>query len=293
MSYFGDQILQLRKKEGLSQEEFAYRIGVSRQIVSRWENGVAIPRTTKVKTICDEFNVTPNSLFGTTDSKDYIDNEKDENESKEKKKRISIRSIIAILVSIILFLYLLFFIHNTYLLNVLDKTFKEYDKWTNYYAEIEFFSETETTNKYKIWYKDNYYKIIVERFEDGVLANEDKRYVDCNSSTNQDTDLSGTSVELENDNTISRIYNNGSYIKQFFPWIYDVEKNKINLALSNRIKIAENKRKVIEIGRKVLVLDEDSMMPDSFSDMSKGKIKFINYNITLNCVNDEDIKKDL
>ncbi len=34
-----DRIQQLRKKAGLSQEELADRVGVSRQAVSKWESG--------------------------------------------------------------------------------------------------------------------------------------------------------------------------------------------------------------------------------------------------------------
>ena len=36
-----DRIQQLRKKKGISQEELADRIGISRQAVSKWESGVS------------------------------------------------------------------------------------------------------------------------------------------------------------------------------------------------------------------------------------------------------------
>ena len=37
-----DRIQQLRKRKGISQEELADRIGVSRQAVSKWESGVSL-----------------------------------------------------------------------------------------------------------------------------------------------------------------------------------------------------------------------------------------------------------
>ena len=38
-----EKIVQLRKEQGLSQEELAERLGLSRQAVSRWESGTALP----------------------------------------------------------------------------------------------------------------------------------------------------------------------------------------------------------------------------------------------------------
>lgn len=40
-----DVILELRTKKGLSQDELAEKLYVTRQAVSRWENGETIPNT--------------------------------------------------------------------------------------------------------------------------------------------------------------------------------------------------------------------------------------------------------
>ena len=44
-----DIILELRTKKGLSQDELAEKIFVTRQAVSRWENGETIPNTETLK----------------------------------------------------------------------------------------------------------------------------------------------------------------------------------------------------------------------------------------------------
>lgn len=64
-----EKITLYRKKNGLSQEELAEKIGVSRQAVSKWETGDALPEITKLKALADTFNVTVDFL---------LDDEKDE-----------------------------------------------------------------------------------------------------------------------------------------------------------------------------------------------------------------------
>ena len=59
-----DIILELRTKKGLSQEELAEKIFVTRQAVSRWENGETIPNTETLKLLSKLFNVSINTLLG-------------------------------------------------------------------------------------------------------------------------------------------------------------------------------------------------------------------------------------
>ena len=51
-------ILELRTKKGLSQDELAEKVMVTRQAVSRWENGETVPNTETLKLLSKEFNVT-------------------------------------------------------------------------------------------------------------------------------------------------------------------------------------------------------------------------------------------
>lgn len=59
-----DIILKLRTSKGLSQDELAEKIYVTRQAVSRWENGETTPNTEALKLLSKLFDVSINTLLG-------------------------------------------------------------------------------------------------------------------------------------------------------------------------------------------------------------------------------------
>ncbi|KGK88201.1 hypothetical protein SDC9_146767 [bioreactor metagenome] len=59
----GEKLLDLRKKAGLSQEEVADKLGVSRQTVSKWETDQTVPELIKAKFICQLYNVSYDYLI--------------------------------------------------------------------------------------------------------------------------------------------------------------------------------------------------------------------------------------
>ena len=59
-----DIILELRTKKGLSQDELAEKIFVTRQAVSRWENGETTPNIETLKLLSKLFDVSINTLLG-------------------------------------------------------------------------------------------------------------------------------------------------------------------------------------------------------------------------------------
>ena len=59
-----DVILELRTKKGMSQEDLAKKVFVTRQAVSRWEAGETIPNTETLKLLSKLFDVSINTLLG-------------------------------------------------------------------------------------------------------------------------------------------------------------------------------------------------------------------------------------
>ena len=103
MEQIGSIIKDIRKKNNLTQNEFASILGVTFQAVSKWENDKSIPDITILKDISNKFNVDLNYLIS---GKKVNINKK----SFFKKNMIIIIAIIFIIISICIFLF--FHKHN-------------------------------------------------------------------------------------------------------------------------------------------------------------------------------------
>lgn len=77
-----EKLYTLRKKSGMNQEELAEKLSVSRQAISKWENGESLPEITKLKMIADIFSVTTDFLLDDT-ADEFIKNEYPENTEKK------------------------------------------------------------------------------------------------------------------------------------------------------------------------------------------------------------------
>lgn len=59
-----DILLKLRMQKGLTQEDLAEKVYVTRQAVSRWENGETVPNTDTLKVLSKFYGVSINTLLG-------------------------------------------------------------------------------------------------------------------------------------------------------------------------------------------------------------------------------------
>ena len=91
----GEKISQLRKKMGLSQEELAEKLNVTRQTISKWETNQSSPDFEKIVPLCDLFEITTDELL-----RGKSENIKNLDDSKIRRKT-------ACKVSISVFIYFL------------------------------------------------------------------------------------------------------------------------------------------------------------------------------------------
>lgn len=64
-----ENIYSLRRKSGMSQEQLAEKIGVSRQAISKWEGGLSTPELDKLKSLSECFQVSIDELTGNQTTK--------------------------------------------------------------------------------------------------------------------------------------------------------------------------------------------------------------------------------
>jgi len=60
---FSEQLVRLRRMQGLSQQQLADRLSVTRQAVSKWESGQAMPEADKILQLADLFSVSCDQLL--------------------------------------------------------------------------------------------------------------------------------------------------------------------------------------------------------------------------------------
>jgi len=80
-----EKLYKLRKKSGLSQEQLAEQLNVSRQAISKWEQGTAVPESEKLISISNYFGVTVDYLLK-EDTKDTMNTTAEDVEENPKMK---------------------------------------------------------------------------------------------------------------------------------------------------------------------------------------------------------------
>ena len=101
---FNEKLQELRKKKGLTQEELAEALYVSRTAISKWESGRGYPNLDSLKEIAKYYSVTIDELLS---SDEVLSIAEEDNKQKEKHLRSLVFGLLDI--SVIMFFFLPFF----------------------------------------------------------------------------------------------------------------------------------------------------------------------------------------
>lgn len=132
-----EKLVTLRKEKGLTQLAVAEKLDVSRQAISRWESGIALPSTDNLRCLSSLYEVPSDYLLKEdSERKSNPDNEPAPDKLQHKNKK-TVAIIAAALVGILAIGILCYFLtrNNEKYIDVVDA---ESDQWNESHAEIEF-----------------------------------------------------------------------------------------------------------------------------------------------------------
>lgn len=121
-----ENIKNLRKSKGLSQEELAIKLNVVRQTVSKWENGLSVPDSNMLILLADELDTSVSVLLGENVHENSSDDIKTISEKLEvinlqlaKRSMAKVKTVRWILISLCILIVMLFialaFMNSSYL----------------------------------------------------------------------------------------------------------------------------------------------------------------------------------
>lgn len=119
---FGSNLTKFRKIKGLTQEELAEKMQVSRQSVSKWETGESIPDVTKIVKIADILQISMDELCGRDFSNEQIPQQLQKQPPSSKSFKINPFIILMLMLLCVFCGYLVGQYERTATDNILSKT---------------------------------------------------------------------------------------------------------------------------------------------------------------------------
>lgn len=166
----GKLIAELRKKQGLTQQDLGDKVGVGFKAVSKWECGTTLPDITIINEVSKILGISTDELL-TGELKEEIPNEENNNDDKDTKK-VSPKLIvtISIITVILIFITSIFVYQNnkTYKYKVISGEKEEYYVDGIAYAKNDNISVTINEIRFK---NEEFSKTIIQNYEYTITIN--------------------------------------------------------------------------------------------------------------------------
>ena len=189
---FNEKLIELRKKEGLSQEELGYKLNVTRQTISKWELGQTTPEMDKLVEMSKIFNISVDELINEseiTPKQNPIIEDQPIGEKSTKEKNIKIIIVGALVIVIVLIVFKLFIG-----LNILNKVTDTQGNIFNNFFSI-FDKATNTIEQAKEKDNENENNIATENFSSSMeIFNETENRITLENFNGHIEILSGTQM---------------------------------------------------------------------------------------------------
>ena len=155
---FGENLINLRRQKGWSQDDLANNLNISRQAISKWENNQSKPDVDNVQKISKAFGIKIDDLLDNDIPKEKaVTLEVKKAEKKEKAIVIVKLIIIAVII-----LYVISVVYKFASLLIIVNGVQKYANLDNYHYIITTYDENGLVEKEECWFKDGVSKTAYE-----------------------------------------------------------------------------------------------------------------------------------
>ena len=281
---FGENLINLRKQKGWSQDDLANNLNLSRQAISKWENDTSKPDIDNIEKISKVFSVTIDDLLNNDVVKDKAVTL---NVKKQEKKEKTITIVKCMIIAVII-LYIINVIFKFASLLIIVNGIQKYANLSNYHYVITTYDENGLAEKEECWFKDGVTKTIntvykLDKKEENIIFID---YINMEGYTiNQETNCF-SELDVKEYLKAHNQFNLGGQLINSFPngeidiEILPIIFNNLNLKFySNRILIFED--------NKYLLIDRKNLLPETYiyEDKNENNIIYEQFEIELNSVN--------
>ena len=322
----GANIFILRSRAGLSQEDLGFEIGVSRQMISKWELNEAKPRTNNMEKLCKALNVSMNQLLGKeevltqNDLQEIVEQIKNEKENvidinkiredlhiiediknevervrKEHRKRRKAREkkITLITVAVLIVLYIAYSLYKYIIITDINKKVAQYQNADNYYCEIKMYENEAKVEHIFIWKKGEKIKIETISYNkvgDEILHSTRWVNIDLLQFTRYDFKTKELLKDKQIDNN-TEVYQAASMYGNF----PDIIRGQMETIMSTIFKCNKvylsyyGEQCDLNINDSKVQLNVNTYLPNTYIYKEKEITKKSCYKIELNNIQDKDV----
>ena len=159
---FGENLINLRRQKGWSQDDLANNLNISRQAISKWENNTSKPDVDNIEKISKIFSLKIDELLNNelpNDKAVALDVKKEE----KKEKTIT---IVKLMIIAVIILYAISVIYKFASLLVIVNGVQKYANLNNYHYVVTTYKNNKQTEKIESWFKNGISKTIFTNYLD-------------------------------------------------------------------------------------------------------------------------------
>ena len=288
---FGENLINLRRQKGWSQDDLANNLNISRQAISKWETDISKPDVDNLERISKIFSVTIDNLL----DNDLPNDKAVALDVKKKEKKEKTITIVKLMIIAVIILYAISVIYKFASLLVIVNGVQKYANLNNYHYVITTYDENGLVEKEECWFKDGVSKTVNLMYSD---ENIEKNLVCINFNDKigyiQRNNEDRVNIDINEYEMAHKEFSRGGQLYSKIPSF--MTNNKISELILNSLSLKKISIKSYEkcffmnYNNEFIVLDDYYLLPIYYMYEDKNNESFLTntFYIDLNSV--EDLK---